>query len=375
MLRIFLLAIIVGAATPAIAAGPVPLKYRSYRNWKIDLPSSAWFKVNDGIRIVHAGGDRFAAMEKGGSLQFDTNGDGKFDRTIKPIVDRDSSVSTARVVLAGKTPAGEPFRYAVRLRKDAAGWGGSRQPLRQVKLSEFRLPANTGGWKWAPGGAMTGTIDSEAGPLQIRSIDQNGNGSFNDYGVDAMIVGPGDVATFLSSTILVDGELREISIASDGSQLTLSPYTGPVTKFDMRTAFNSKAVLLSAVIRSIDGRHSFDFGATSGPQQIPAATYQFVAGTVGLGQQRVQIGAGRMKLLKLEAGKNDSFEWGGPIRPEFTFTRAAGRVQFSPRTIWYYGKAGEEYFNWAPCGKSPEFKVSDADTGAVNGVAILPGSC
>jgi hypothetical protein len=224
----------------------VDLHYRSYRKWTINLPSSAWFQVNDGIKISHANGDRFAVAAEGNSLRFDTDGDGKLDRTIKPLVDRDTNVSTSRVILSGKTADGDAFRYAVRLRKDANGW------------------------EWAPGGAMTGTIKGEAGPVPIRIIDQNGNGSFGDVGVDAMVVGFSDEAMFLSKTIVVDNKLYEMTVAPDEDKITMTAYAGPTTKFDMTASFNAKAFLLSAIVQSLDAKNSFDLAASDGPLEIPA---------------------------------------------------------------------------------------------------------
>jgi hypothetical protein len=337
--------------TAAADTQSVDLRYRSYRNWKINLPSSDWFELNDGIKLRHANGDRFAVAIEGNNLRFDTDGDGRLDRTIKPLVDPDTKVSTSRVILTARTVDGQEFRYAVRLRKDAAGW------------------------EWAPGGAMIGLIQCEAGPIPVRIIDQDGNGSFDDFGIDAMIVGSSNEAMFLSKTIVVDNKLHEVTISSDGSRMTLAEYSGPTAKFDMTTSFAAKAVLLSAIVRSTDGRNSFDFGGVEGPLEIPTGTYEMVTGAVGLGLHRVQIGAGQMKPFKLEAGQRQTFDWGGPIQSEFKFARSGGQVQFSPNMIWYYGKAGEEYFNWTPIGKSPEFTVRNATTGALLTVAILPGSC
>ncbi|HIF52688.1 MAG TPA: hypothetical protein EYQ87_01585 [Candidatus Nitrosopelagicus sp.] len=82
-----------------------------------------------------------------------------------------------------------------------------------------------------------------------------------------------------------------------------------------------------------------------------------------------------MKPLNLLQAKTTEFNWGGPVESEFQFARVGSKVQFSPNQIWYYGKAGEQYAGWNPIGKSPEFKILDADTGAVLEVLILPGSC
>ncbi len=351
--RFLILLLATAAAVPIIAAEPVKidLRYRSYRNWSLHLPSEKWLAVKDGIKIPHPGGDLFAVRFEGNDLRFDTDGDGQLDRTIKPLVDAKTQVSTTRVVLTSTSDDGNKFRYAVRLRDDANGW------------------------EWAPGGAMAGTISTAAGPIPIRIIDQDGNGRFNDVGSDAMIVGASDNATFLSKTVFVDNRLQQLEVADDGMAVTLSDYDGPTSIVDMTTSFDAKAVLLSAVLLSDDRQHSFDAGTALGPIEVPAGTYTVAGGLLGLGQHRVQISSGKMKPLQLAAGQSKTVDWGGPARSEFQFVRQGDQVQFSPTAIWYYGDAGEEYSHWTPVGKSPQFKVIDAASGAVLEVAILPGSC
>jgi hypothetical protein len=329
----------------------VALKYRSYRTWSLKLPKEKWLPVKEGIRIPHAGGELFAFEFSGTNLKVDTDGDGELDRDIKALVDPKTMVSTTRVILSAKGLDGSPFRYAARLRNDANGW------------------------EWAPGGAMVGTISTDAGPVPVKVIDQNGNGKFNDIGSDAMIVGNTDHAMMLSSTVFVDDKLQLLKIADDGRSFRLSPFQGRTSEIDMSTSFNSKAVLLSSVILSADQKHSFDIGAIEGPVRVPAGKYSVVSGVVGLGQHRVEIKAGKMKPLDLMADRAKKFDWGGPVSSEFKFARVGDQVQFSPNSIWYFGKAGEQYTGWHPIGKSPEFKVVDAETQVVLEVAILPGSC
>lgn len=337
--------------TGAAESESVDLRYRSYRNWSIHLPNEQWLPVKDGIKIFHSGGDRFAVEMDGNNLRFDTDGDGELDRSIKPLVDPKTNVSTTRVVLTGKTESGEDFRYAARLRKDAVGW------------------------EWAPGGAMAGAIATEAGPMPIRIIDRDGNGRFSDFGSDAMIVGTSDNATLLSRTVFVDEQLKTLTVSDDGKSIRLEDYEGETAEIDMTTSFSSKAVLLSSVIVSSDKQHSFDVGAMEGAIKVPAGEYQVFAGLLGLGEHRVQIRSGKMTPLELTPGKSQTFDWGGPVSSEFQFARVGNQVQFSPDHVWYFGKAGEQYLGWTPIGKSPEFKVLNAETGAVIEVAILPGSC
>ena len=351
LLTVISLALVFVVPAFAAKADSVDLKYRSYRNWTIQLPSEKWFAVKDGIKIPHAGGDGFAVSLEGNDLRCDTNGDGKLNRTLKPIVDSKTGAATTRVVLSSKTKSGTTFRYAVRLRKDAQGW------------------------EWAPGGALAGTIATDAGPVPIRIIDQDGNGRFNDVGSDAMVVGASDHATLLSKAIYVGNALQNVEVSDDGNSLTLSAYDGPTAEIDMTTTFNSKAAMISSIIASADNQYSFDVGAIEGTVEVPVAEYRVVRGVLGLGEQRVQILAGRMQPLELTSGKIKMVDWGGPIASEFDFGRQGGKIEFSPNSVWYYGKAGEQYVGWDPIGKSPEFKILDADTGEVLEVAVLPGSC
>ncbi len=327
---------------------PVDLKYRSYRNWSIELPAEQWFPMKDGIEVGDSG-LKFAVEMLGNDLRFDTDGDGELDRTIKPLLDKKTHVSTTRVVLSGTNADGNKVRYAVRLRDDANGW------------------------EWAPGGAMTGTILSEGGPIPIRIVDQNGNGRYDVVLVIAMIVGASDYATYLSKTVLVDNRLHAIEFS--GSAVSFGKYSGPTSTIDMTTSFDAKAVLLSAVIISDDRQHSFDVGSALGPIEIPAGAYVMESGRLGLGAQRVNMSGGKMKPVVLAPGESQSIDWGGPARSEFRFARRGNQIQFSANSIWYYGGAGEEYSGWRPIGKSPEFRIIDSATGVVLEVAILPGSC
>lgn len=335
----------------AVEPEAITLRYRSYRKWSINLPQEKWFAVKDGIRLSHQNGDRFEVAFKGNDIQVDTDGDGKLDRTIKALIDPKTNVSTTRVILEGKDNGGNPFRYAARLQNDANGW------------------------EWAPGGAMAGTYMAESGPVPIRLIDQNGNGKFNDIGEDAMIVGNSENAVLLSSTAYVGDELVSVDYLNNGNAIRFSKYQGETAEIDMSSAFNSKAVLLSSVIVSSDGNHSFDVGGFEGSIQVPAGEYQIASGIVGLGKQRVRVLQGRAKSLTLKPGSSTQYQWGAPLKPEFDFARSGGEIQFAPDQVWFYGSAGEQYVGWTPIGKSPEFKIKNADTGAVLEVAILPGSC
>ena len=97
-----------------------------------------------------------------------------------------------------------------------------------------------------------GIIDGQ----KIRIIDQNNNGRYDEYGKDAMVVGQGRYASFLSKVINVRGKLYSIEVSRDGRTLTYEPYAGKSGTLDMTTKFATKGKLLSAIVRSEDGHRA-----------------------------------------------------------------------------------------------------------------------
>ena len=62
----------------------------------------------------------------------------------------------------------------------------------------------------------------------------------------------------------------------------------------------------------------------------------------------------------VQADGTTQVTWGGPINVEFDYARQGGNISFSPAAVWYYGSSGEEYYDWSPPGKSPQFVIKDA---------------
>jgi hypothetical protein len=211
---------------------------------------------------------------------------------------------------------------------------------------------NRQGWRYAPGGAMVGKLDG----TRIQIIDQNNNGSFADYGKDAMIVGRSKVACFLSRVINVGGHLYAIEIAPDGTRLTYAPHEGPAGTFSLASC-DTKAKLLGAIVRSADGTHSFDMARAKDGMLVPAGKYLIHSGEIGLAESRVKVRRGRSKALTVAAGQKTDVAWGGPVMAEFDYARRSGKVHFDPDRIWYFGAKGEEYYGWFPNGKSPKIVI------------------
>ena len=167
-------------AASAVDPGPispgveVPLVTKIYRDWKFRLPAESWKRVGKSIEIPGEAGAKstlYKAQLDGTSLMLDCDGDGELETKIE----EEGGVA---MLFQGEE------RIAIRLRS---------QPQ----------------WSYAPASVQRGKI----GKTRVSFIDQNNNGRFDDYGEDAMIVGRGKTASFLSKVVDVNGQLHTLAIS------------------------------------------------------------------------------------------------------------------------------------------------------------------
>ena len=310
----------------------VPLTFKTYRNWQISLPAEEFSPVGPAFKFAASLGLDFTVKPEGTTLLVDTDGDGKTDTKAEG--------EAAHITLTAKTT-----KYAVRL-------------------------VNRQGWKFAPGGAMVGKLNG----TKIQIIDQNNNGSYADVGKDAMIVGRGKVACFLSKVINVGGQLFSIEVSKDGTAVAYVPYEGKRGTFSLGScATNAK--VLGAIVKSTDGAFSFDMAREKDGMLVPAASYVIHNGEIGLAESRVKIRKGRSAPVAVESGKKTDVNWGGPVLAEFAYARRSDKVHLDPNRIWYFGAKGEEYHGWFPNGKSPKIVIKNRKSGREIAQAYFPGSC
>ncbi|MCP3915895.1 MAG: hypothetical protein GY711_10090 [bacterium] len=297
----------------------VSLKYRALKNFDSVLPRETWTNVTDRIAI----GDGFDVHQQGPlKLRVDTNGDGKLDADVKG--------NSGYLRLVGKTDDGETFAYGTR----------------------FKITGDH--YSFAASGAMCGKLNG----ISIQVIDQNNNGIYNDFGQDALVVGRAKGATFLSRVVNADGELFQIELSEDGSELSYEPFEGETATLDMTGSHDSRGKLVSAVISNRGGEHHFNVARERGAMQVPAGDYRFVFGFLKKGEETAQVRTGKMGPLKLAAGSEREVEWGGPVVAEFDYDVRDETITVRPN-VAFYGSAGEEYHTFKPDAKSPKIIVSD----------------
>lgn len=293
------------------------LRYKTISKWNIQLPSETFSPINGAIPV----GQGFATEIDGAALVVDVNGDGKTDEKARGVA--------GLITLKGGT-GGLAHDYTLRL-------------------------VNEGGWRWASSGALEGKIAGQ----KIAIIDQDNNGRFDDFGTDAILVGKTDAANYLSKIINAGGELYEIEFSEDGSELAYKPYTGKAGTLNLVSDFESKGKLTSVVVRNENGEYSFELSSAKRGMLLPEGLYSIVAGKVEMGKETCLIRTGECKPIRVSEEEPATFAWGGPIRAEFSYTREGEDVTFSPQSLWFFGKAGEEYHSWVPDGAPPKFIIKD----------------
>ncbi len=317
-------ALALGAAT---AQSESTLRYRPMPSFDTILPAEAWRDGSSGIAIAHRDGEQFATEVDGLSVRVDTDGDGRLDTTKKG--------STGFVVLDGKRPDGKTFPYAVRL----------------------RLPAAGGSVQYASSGAMVGSL--EGVPVQV--IDQNNNGVFNEVGVDAIVIGNGRGASFLSEVVSLKGQLYELQLDATGTTATTRPYAGPTGTLNVRRGLKLLGDLQVAVVSNPTRTISFELAGAADGMKVPVGEYVFSAGFASKGGDTARLRSGKMKPMVVEADATTTPQWGVPLVAEFGFTRSEDTITVQPR-VAFLGRAGEEWHTILPDAKSPKLMVFDKDS-------------
>ena len=268
-------------------------------------------------------------------IEIDANADGDCEETVR---------STGFVTLRSKNTEGELVKYSVRLR-------------------------NTGAKKfeWTTGSSMKGKVAGQT----LHVFDQDGNGKYSDWGIDAVAVGSNKSASLLSKVVLMSGKLYHFDVTEDGMEVTVAPFDGETGTLNAVGDFESKGKLSSAVFQ--DGDISFCVAGFRKGVAVPVGTYSFVSGRVEKGSASASIRSGSMQSFAVFAGGETNVEWGADVTGEFSFQQKDDKVTVQSN-FKFFGSAGEEYYNFQPRGKGPKIIIADAERGREIKEARFPES-
>lgn len=298
------------------------LSFKAFRKWSFLTPQQTWTAVSSSIAVKHPNGDSFAASRDGLKLSVDTTADGRLNKDVKG--------AHGYVVLRSKGDDGKVFNYAV------------------------RLQGSNSGYKYASSCAMIGTV----GGVPVTVIDLNNNGIYNEYGKDALIVGKGKSASYLSKVVSYEDKLYYFEVSEDGSEASVAPFDGEAGTVNGLSGYNAKGKLANAVISDSSGKLSFNL-ADSKELKVPTGEYTITAGLITKGSNSVRIRQGKMSPVRVETDKVTKLKWGAKVTAEFTHSVDGKDVKIEPNAVHYYGAAGEEYYDFVPNAKSPKFFVYD----------------
>jgi hypothetical protein len=304
------------------------LSPQAIQKWSTFLPSETWLPAATELAIPHSEGTGFVCAVDGPKLMVDTNADGRVDMPVKGV--------SGFLKLVGKTEAGDKFMYPVRFRKVGDGW------------------------EWSSSGAMRGRVQG----TMLTIIDQNNNGRFNDFGVDAMMVGDDRTAGYLSKVVNLKGDLYNLDVNGGGSEVKVSPYAGETGMIDLRSGFKSYGRLEAAiVVHATDAALAFNLADAKGGMRVPVGNYVLKAGLASKGGESCLIKAGDSAPIEVKTEGVASLEWGAPVVADVGFAQTGKQVNIQPTNVRFFGRAGEEYHTWNPDGASPKFLIKDAESG------------
>ena len=200
-------------------------------------------------------------------------------------------------------------------------------------------------------------------PLTL--IDCDGNGTFDDAGSDAVMVGTGKNAVIspVGRYLFLPEETGlypyEFKITSgDGSAVRTRPFKGELAPLTVRYGGKLKPKYLVVKGSGEDAAFFFDaMQAVDQPMWIPSGFYSVHGGYVLSGRslpkaRAVLIGKGRAARLQIESGKLNVWEFGGAgakgfrMEGEVRRGESASEVIVSGNKTLVFGNMGEQYFNF-----------------------------
>jgi hypothetical protein len=277
------------------------------------------------IPVPHKGGPGFVVEVDGAALAVDVNGDGKVDQRVKGLA--------GNLVLKGTTESGANLVYGV------------------------RFVMFNGKWHFLPGSMMSGKLLGQ----DVKLIDLNGNGRFDEFGVDGMIFGKGSAASYLSKVVSAGGKLHEITVNAGGTSVSSTPWSGATGTLNLASGFKVDGNLSSAVVLNEKDNCSFELSTYKSGLVVPAGDYKFMYGFVRNGAEVSKIRTGNSKPFPVPANKTTALTWGTPLEIEFTYSVNKDRLSV-PTDIHFFGKLGEEYYDFKPEALSPRIVVYDRKT-------------
>ena len=222
------------------------------------------------------------------------------------------------------------------------------------------------------GGTM---VTGKVRDVKFEIHDANGNGKFNDWGMDYLIFGKGKKAQcrVVSKYVEFGGLMYEFGIEAKGKTVRTKPYTGPVAplKFDYKSGIKPSAMLARANLVE-DQNYFHDLMlCRDKPQWVVPGSRIFMEGYIAKGKgpkrQTIWIQRGRSVAFTVTAGMLNTWKMGGAGEGGFVFDANATveksgggtkQIVILGSDVKIYGSFGELYASITTGYVTPEVRVS-----------------
>lgn len=217
--------------------------------------------------------------------------------------------------------------------------GGKTHVVRVANVYPYVRTTGGGGIASVKGGyAVCGYYRGVGAGDTIRLFDEDLDGKISQDGADAIMIGRSGAAIPLKTTHQVGGRHYTVSVAEDGSSITLTPLADSAVGI-VKTNFRRGLKVLALADK--EGR-CYDIVA-SGATGIPAGSYKLVYGVLTDGKGVAIIKpTDKCPTYEIQAGKINTLRIGAPLWVSFSASVRGGNVSVYPG-VKIYGAGYEEY--------------------------------
>jgi hypothetical protein len=155
----------------------------------------------------------------------------------------------------------------------------------------------------------------------------------------------------------IKGKLYTLKMDPKGKKGSFQEFKGEVGTLDLAKSFKGPSFPQYAIVQCGDNYFN---AAVKGGIKVPCGKYAFLKGRLDNGKKSCDIARGQMKELEVTTGATCQPEWGPPLRIAFK-PRMAGEKVHMDINLEFFGKADEQYLNFADLITAPEILIKGKD--------------
>jgi hypothetical protein len=297
-----------------------------------------YYSSDDGIGIRPRATSplvRYQIMNEDKKMYLDLNDDGEIQKDERIEVTGRPTFHEFQLQTADE----KPFRYAVMMCE-----------LKEEKFFGFNTRYGEGSLRWQRACWMQGEA-FDGRPVVL--IDDDSNGTYNDYGADAIVVGKGKRADFLSEIVRVEGELYRVQVDDVlGATIRTMPFSGPTGMVEVH--YKGPILPESLYIRGAGG----DLKRVVLPLlqktavKVPVGKWVFYYGSLRDGKGRnaslAEIRKGKSEAFEVNENATTVVELGAPFTFDYEVKADGNNSVLRGRDLRVFGSRGELYTRFYP---------------------------